>query len=294
MRKKLTKEELEFIKINYTEKGAKYCAEKLYINKSTIISAARRLGVRASEDVLKLTRFQEKKSINVDDYIDVKNEKIAYILGLIWTDGHVSFSNNKNKTPIVKHCCIKSDSDVSNSLFENLNWRRFNSDNLQSIGKNTMTTNWISSKSLGEYLISENYRNKDRGTFIYRKFPELKSHFLRGIFDGDGCLTISNSKKKYKQISVYFSSSASQDWNFLSNILDELNVKYKHRIISDKLGESSQICIHDSESIYNLCEFIYRDSENLRLERKFKKYTEFLEYKKLYVRNNKLNRLLNL
>jgi hypothetical protein len=46
MRKKLTKEELDFVKENYHHSGAKYCSEKLYINKSTIISAARRLGVK--------------------------------------------------------------------------------------------------------------------------------------------------------------------------------------------------------------------------------------------------------
>jgi len=293
MRKKLTKEELEFIKDNYHQYGGNYCSEKLLRNRHTINSAAKRLGVRVSDEFLKSTRFQEKNLINIDDYIEVKSEKIAYVLGLIWTDGHVSFSNNKNKTPIVKHCCVKYDSDVCKTIFKDLHWRNFDAENEQSIGKNTMTTSWISSKSLGEYLISENYRKKDRGTFIYRKFPELKSHFLRGMFDGDGCLTISNSHKKYKQISVYFSSCASQNWNFLTSILDELNVKYKHRVNSDKLGKSSQICIHESESIYNLCEFMYKDSENIRLERKFEKYKEFLEYKKLYVRNNKLRDLLS-
>jgi len=85
-----------------------------------------------------------------------------------------------------------------------------------------------------------------------------------------------------------------QDWTFLTNILDEINVKYRHRINVDKLGKSSQICIHESESIYNLCEFMYKDSKNIRLERKFDKYQEFLDYKKLYVRNNKLNNLLNI
>ena len=118
MRKKLTKEELEFIKDNYNQYGSKYCCEKLSLKKSTVISAARRLGVRVSDDFLKSTRFKEKNFINIDDYIEVKSEKIAYVLGLIWTDGHVSFSNNKNKTPIVKHCCVKYDSDVCKTIFK--------------------------------------------------------------------------------------------------------------------------------------------------------------------------------
>jgi hypothetical protein len=38
---------------------------------------------------------------------------------------------------------------------------------------------------------------------------------------------------------------------------------------------------------------MYKDSENIRLERKHDKYNEFLEYKKKYKRNNTLINLLN-
>jgi hypothetical protein len=41
-------------------------------NRHTINGAAKRLGIRVSDEVLKSTRFQEKNLINIDDYIEVK------------------------------------------------------------------------------------------------------------------------------------------------------------------------------------------------------------------------------
>lgn len=290
MRRKITEEEIKFIKDNYCLMGIKYCADMLNLKKSSVGSIAFRNGLKVT---LPAGRFKEKNIINIDDYIKVSDSNIAYILGLVWTDGCVTFANNNTKTPIIKHLCVKYDSESSNKIFSNLGWRKFDSENLKSIGKNTMTTHWISSKQLGNYLISENYRNKNNGTFIYKNFNDLKSHFLRGIFDGDGCITISNSRIKYKQIAIYFSSSSLQNWKFLTDILDEIGTKYKIRIIEDKLGKSSQLFINESLSIYNLCEFMYRDSYGVRLERKYKKYLEFLEYKKKFKRNNTLNEILN-
>lgn len=277
MKNKLTNEQIDFIINNYSEKGPTYCSKKLNINISTVSSFGKRNGLKVNKDVV--LKNMSKSIIDVDDYKHVTKKEVAYILGLIWTDGHVSFANNRSKTPIVKHCCVCYDSQSSDRVFEKLNWRNFKSDNDQSIGKNKMSTSWVSSRELGDYLIKENFRNKKEGTLIYQKFNNLSSHFLRGLFDGDGCITISNSGKKYKQTAIYFSSTQDQDWKYLTNILDDIKVKYKTRINVDNLGKSSQLYINESQSILNLCEFMYRDSSNLRLERKYSKYLQFLDYK---------------
>jgi hypothetical protein len=291
MKTKVTKEQISFIKENYSTKGGRYCAESIGLLKSTISSIANRLGIKVDENVMR--KNMSKSIINIDDYKNVTDPNIAYILGLIWTDGCVIFSNNASKTPVIKHVCVLSDSFSSDLIFNALNWRNFKSENKKSIGKNTMSTSWISSRDLGDYLIENNYRDKNKGTCIYNNFKSLTSHFLRGVLDGDGCITISNAGKKYKQTAVYFSSSVDQDWTFLSDILDEICIKHKIRKMKDIRGESSQLCIHDSVSIYNLCEFIYKSSEGIRLERKYNKYLEFLEYKKVFKRNNKLKVLLD-
>ena len=287
----MTEEQIEFINENFETKGPKYCADKLLMNKSTISSYARRKGLKMDKE--SIYKILSKNSIDVNKYINVVDPEIAYILGLIWSDGAVVFANNNSKTPVIKHTCVKYDSLNSDLIFKKLGWKRFESENMKSLGKNTMIANWVSSRELGNYLISNNYRNKDLGTYIFNNFNNLSSHFLRGLFDGDGCITISNAGLKYKQIAIYFSSTATQNWNFITKILDSLKIKYKIRIITDKLGKSSQVCINDSESIYNLCEFMYKDSNGVRLERKYEKYQQFLEYKKIYKKNNSLNSKLN-
>lgn len=291
MRNIITKEQIEFIKINYPNKGSKYCVENLKLSKSTISTIARRIGIKVNDDIK--IKNMSRDIIDINDYINISNPRIAYIFGLIWTDGTVVFSNNKSKTPIIKHTCVDYDCISSDLIFKSLNWRNFKSNNDKSIGKNRMSTNWVSNRELGEYLIENGYRDKNNGTFIYKNFDEYTSHFLRGIFDGDGCITISNSKSKYKQTAIYFSSSSEQNWDYLCEILDKIEVRYKIRKNIDNIGESSQLYINNSESIYNLCEFMYKDSVNIRLERKYNKYLSFLDYKKIYKRNNKLNDILN-
>ena len=240
MRNKITNDQIKFIIDNYAENGLVYCANKLNLPKGTIATIARRNLIKVNRDVV--LKNMSKDVINIDDYINVSSREISYILGLIWTDGHVSFANNKTKTPIVKHSCVFYDSDNSDRIFKYLNWRRFESENKKSIGGNRMVVNWISSRILGEYLIAHNYRDKKKGTFIYRNFENLTSHFLRGVLDGDGCITISKSNKNYKQTAIYFSSEKEQDWSFLTNIFDKIGVSYKIRKIKDSIGESSQIC----------------------------------------------------
>ena len=286
----MTEEQKIFIDQNYPTKGVKYCSDQIGISRSTISSYVRRKKLKLDKD--SLYKIMSKNTINIVDYINVLDPKMAYIYGLLWSDGCVSFANNRSKTPIIKHTCIIGDAGCISDVFASYDWRRFESFTDKSLGKSKMVAHWISSRDLGNYLIENNFRNKELGTYIYRNFDEIKSHFLRGFFDGDGCFTISRSGEKYKQSAIYFSSNVNQDWAFLCEILDEINVSYKIRKIVDRLGESSQLYINGSLSIYNICEFMYKNSEGIRLERKYHKYKEFLEYKKLFKRNNAINELI--
>jgi len=274
-------DEVEFLKEKFPSKGIEYCSIHLNKSSSSIKNKANKLNLYLNKDLV--SKNMSKNIINLEDYINVNTPRISYILGLIWTDGSVVFSNNKSKTPVIKHTCIKSDSDVISSIFKELGWRHFYTENKKSIGGNTMSAHWVSSRDLGEYLILNNFREKSKGTLIYNNFqPSMISHFVRGLLDGDGCFVVSSGKnKKYKQFNVTFSSSHDQNWYYLSNLLDRISVRYKIRICEDSLGKSSQLNIFDSESIRNLCEFIYVDSEGIRLERKFDKYLEFIRYKQM-------------
>ena len=118
MKKIITEEQKKFLIENYSSNGAKYCSQLLNLSISTISSAAFRLGLKVDNEVA--NKNKSKNIINLEDYFNVTDPKISYILGLIWTDGHIVFSNNKSKTPVVKHSCVYYDAENSNKIFKSL------------------------------------------------------------------------------------------------------------------------------------------------------------------------------
>lgn len=95
------------------------------------------------------------------------------------------------------------------------------------------------------------------------------------------------------QFSICFSSTKDQNWEFLGKILDMIGVKYTTRRTKDKRGESSRLEINDSMSIYKTMSYIYLDSEGIRLERKYNKFIEFMNYKSIHNKHNNLFEIAN-
>jgi len=94
-------------------------------------------------------------------------------------------------------------------------------------------------------------------------------YFLRGFFDGDGCI-FNNSTRA----SLYMYGSYEQIWTPVTNILNILDIKYTYQQISRKNGnhKSSHIVISNKEGINKFFEFIYPDRIfDFGLYRKFEK-----------------------
>jgi len=109
-------------------------------------------------------------------------------------------------------------------------------------------------------------------TFIIT-FPELredlKRHFIRGYFDGDGSISDINPKK-YKSderyINKYFCFNIISNKNFieqLKNILNNLNIKCTIQIFKNY----DILCSYDISSTQNLKNYMYKNSK-IYLKRK--------------------------
>ena len=107
------------------------------------------------------------------------------------------------------------------------------------------------------------------------KFPDVPNeflpHFIRGYLDGDGCNHIDKNK--------YLRSSFAGNIDFLTSLKSK--IKEYANIDATNLNSLGKKCNPRIRSLgYNgkkaiaLGNYIYQDSENLRLERKFKKYDE--------------------
>lgn len=285
---KWTKEEEVFLKENYTNNGAKYCAEKLNRKRPAIVARANKIGLKVDQNVvnkiLSETRFNWENNrdfnsynVNPNQFLKIETPEIAYLLGLIWADGNVSFANNATKTPIIKHNAIEEDNKYFLPIFKLTgNWHSFTIINEKAIGNKPISTNWTSNRIIGEFLIEHDYRNKDMSpNKILNKIPEnLKHYFFRGFFDGDGSISVGFSKNGSMYKALSFSASKEQDWIFIADLLDELDIKFKARKLKDERGESSQIYFFNKYDILKFFNYINKTNDYVKigLKRKYDKF----------------------
>ena len=102
------------------------------------------------------------------------------------------------------------------------------------------------------------------------EFPELNEiyhkDFIRGIFDGDGCIYVG---KKSKQWSIY--SGSEKFMKKIFNILRQnmQNVKLRTQ------GKGFVVCAYSKEDIKNIYNFLYKDA-TVFLERKKEKFSSII------------------
>ena len=125
------------------------------------------------------------------------------------------------------------------------------------------------------------------------QFPEVPdkylSHFIRGYLDGDGGFCIKKDRK-YRYLRSYFCGNI----NFLSGLKDKIkenanidstsfrpaNKSYNQRIYNIEYFGKKAIALGD---------FIYQDSKNLCLERKFKIYDKMKKLNIIKLMEDKKN-----
>lgn len=111
------------------------------------------------------------------------------------------------------------------------------------------------------------------------KFPDEKdvpkhliSHFMRGYFDGDGCIAQYDSKRQ--KTTVWTLCGTKEFLDGYAAILIANGIYVNRDATLDKRGEHIyELRIHGLENIKNAMEFLYRDSdESIRLDRKYEAY----------------------
>ena len=109
------------------------------------------------------------------------------------------------------------------------------------------------------------------GNMTYtRTWPEwltedLEPHFIRGLIDGDGCISI--SKKKGFTISYYGTKMMCEG---LSEVLSKIGVEHRHK--TDKKGHHFIRIMKQAECV-KFADYIYNDA-TIYLNRKHDKYLE--------------------
>ena len=220
---------------------------------------------------------RQKKNIDINQLGKITKE-MAYILGLIWTDGYLSSKNN-SYTIGVK--LLKTDIDELKLVFDKIGNYSYN--NLKV--KNRRETSSISffSKEFYNFLFNLDFKNKSKESpdKLLLIIPDrFKPYFFRGIIDGDGYIGVKIGKGY--QLSV--SGTYDQNWNYLEKLFKKFEIKYSiERRISKKTNSiSSCIVTYNYRDILKFLNYLYKGYKNdkIGLTRKYEKYLQIIELAK--------------
>jgi hypothetical protein len=194
-----------------------------------------------------------------EKFFDELNEKSAYWLGFLYADGCVRFKHGRSGELKLK---LNSKDKSHIELF--LKDIESNSPiKCDDGGKSECCFTYINSN----YLVSRLYelgcvQNKTQKIRLPKIESNLISHFIRGYFDGDGCIYKNKNRPNSFVVSICSNN----------NFINDLNEFFsKGKIL--KYEKYSVWSLHKIDDIKLFKEFLYKESETF-MKRKFDKFNE--------------------
>ena len=119
--------------------------------------------------------------------------------------------------------------------------------------------------------------------------PELNRHFIRGLFDGDGCLTFRVIQNEWKWSIVSTKRSCEKIQEIL---LNTLGISVSIYYISKTNKNTYNLETSGNEKIYAIMSWLYDGSnEEIRLERKYNKFLDLEKQQRSIGLKNKMIKL---
>ena len=246
-----TNDQISFLKTNYSTMDKQVILSNIGKTWSQIVDKASALRIKRTHKV------HWKYSLD-ENYFDKLTERSAYFLGLMYADGY-------NNTEFHNICLSLQEDDkyILDAFLKDLSTNRpllkINSKNIR---HKTQYKIQIKNKHMSEQLKIFGCVQAKTKIITFPEIPkELVSHFIRGYFDGDGCVYI--DKKKTIHTTIIGTESFCLSINkFLGNIgnIYPSNSEYVKvlRFGGNKKARKFAKYIYTNSSIY--------------FERKFNKY----------------------
>lgn len=198
------------------------------------------------------------------------NKYSTYLLGLLWADGFLSKTKNDFTIAIEAQ---KDDINSIQEVFVNTGiWMTY--ERQRNKKWKIMNKKYLSNKIVWTYLFNNDYTYKSCSPCkILQTIPEnLKYYWFRGYFDGDGTIG-----KYTRSRNLGFTSCKDQDWKFLINLYNQLNITNYFSITEKyKNGSSSKIRLCRKDEISKFLKFIYPNGYDFGFKRKYNKFIEIL------------------
>lgn len=244
------------------DNGMSYTAIGKELNKNRQIVSKHIKAKKENKPIVNHNLLNSKMYHDIFEIIDT--EEKAYWLGLLYADGNVSYDRTsialRLKEEDLYHIeSFKKFLNASNKIHRKIKDNKYISYELA-----------FRSKKMRNSLI-------DKGCFPRKseilKFPTEKQvpkhlihHFIRGYFDGDGCITTSNNGTG---VSVEILGCK----DFLSDLI-QLDLFKRNKLYSFKHSDVKRVSYSGAKAI-NILNYIYKDA-TIYLHRKHDRYNQWL------------------
>lgn len=244
---------------------------------NTITNVCKELGINHSQysKIMGLDINKKVISNSIDSSIvNLENPVFCYLLGLFISDGHIDSDKIyicQSNTDFLK----KIQSLIGHT--GNLN-KATNAEN--PCYKLTLTD-----ATLRNFLESYNIDSNKKLTAPYIDCGNNTKHFIRGLFDGDGCLSYTYISGSLRSKNFNITSGSKAVIEGVAKFLDSCSISYT--IVETK---SKNICyginVGTFDDIIKLMHILYDDSGEAKLD---KKYINFVKFEKLIRMNREVN-----
>ena len=215
-----------------------------------------------------------KRNVDAAYFTNPSTPEAAYVLGLLWADGYLLKKKGSYKIRLEN---LTADAATFRPvLFQAGRWTE---SSRERPGRQSQTTFTTSNRDLHEFLSSNDYLVKSSASAdsILATIPEaLRCFWFRGYFDGDGCFYLNTAQHLYQ---VSFAGSYSQNWTFVTTLLDSLNIK--HQIVRREQmrkhapsTRSSVVRFGGKDQLLRFGRYIYSGIPTIGLNRKRRKFLQ--------------------
>ena len=231
-----------------------------FISKELNISRSRFSSWLKSEGI-NVNKCPQKKHINNDIFTQIDTEEKAYWLGFLYADGYIGLTDNRIELTLqlgdLEHVekfksFLKSECKVSSNSYR----CRLSVKN-KKIKNDLINLGCVPQKSLILAYPS------------YEQVPKpLMRHFIRGYFDGDGCLCVTDKTKSIDILGTY-------DFLYQPCVESDLDTS-KIYVSKSKSNKVYRIVLGSKIDLYTFSNYVYEEA-NVYLDRKYDKYKKLMK-----------------
>lgn len=205
----------------------------------------------------------KKYSIN-EEFFKIQSNEMYYVLGFWCADGCIT-SSGGNK-------CFNIHINQKDAYILQEILKVMKSDHLIYNGANDSVSINICNSSLYDSLINLGFTERKSLSLIFPIIPEIyQCHFIRGYFDGDGCISsdgrfisIIGTKEFLTSLSIILAKN-----NIVIHSIDKLKCNDERNNAPHRLTITKQL------EVYNFGKYIYRGLHSeLYLKRKFDRFND--------------------